>query len=734
MGNGLNKLTICISGDIHHHHHQRRKGDVYVSTEEPLDEGLGHSFCYVRPEQPSAATTATTKIYSEESTTMFRSISGASVSANTSTPLTTAFDLYSSYTTSIDRASAFESSTSFASFPLQPVERGTFMSGPLDRAGGFMSGPIERGFMSGPLDRGLMFSGPLLDHDNNLNHKPDFHRSFSHGYLKKPRFKKGGGSNLIRFLKRAISRTRNKSIVTPVKGGVVQCGGKESDWGAGFGLDKSHTDPNLTISSSEMSLGGDGDDDSSGCSQNLQWAQGKAGEDRVHVVISEEHGWVFVGIYDGFNGPDAPDYLLTHLYPNVHKELKGLLWDDADKCESSSSPVNGTSTTDETIPIESCSSSSEKEIPVDTDVSSSCVQCVEEPECYPSESSDDCHSKSNSKKRRDGSRSSKSRFKGAAKKWEENQRRWKGEWDRERLELDQKLKERMNSGTSSVNQSDVLKALGEALKKTEESYLEIADKMVMENPELALMGSCVLVMLMKGEDVYVMNVGDSRAVLAQKAEPDLWLGKAHEDLERIKEETSYDLEKFNGDRSERLPDLNALQLTLDHSTSVDEEIQRIKSEHPDDALAVSNDRVKGSLKVTRAFGAGFLKQPKWNNALLEMFRIDYVGTSPYITCFPFLYHHRLGPKDRFLILSSDGLYQYFTNEEAVSEVELFIATSPEGDPAQHLIEEVLFRAAKKAGLDFHELLEIPQGDRRRYHDDVSIIVISLEGRIWRSCM
>lgn len=90
-------------------------------------------------------------------------------------------------------------------------------------------------------------------------------------------------------------------------------------------------------------------------------------------------------------------------------------------------------------------------------------------------------------------------------------------------------------------------------------------------------------------------------------------------------------------------------------------------------------------------------QPKWNNALLEMFRIDYVGTSPYLNCNPYLYHHRVGPRDRFLILSSDGLYQYFTNEEAVSEVETFIAWSPEGDPAQHLVEEVLFRAAKKAG-------------------------------------
>lgn len=44
-------------------------------------------------------------------------------------------------------------------------------------------------------------------------------------------------------------------------------------------------------------------------------------------------------------------------------------------------------------------------------------------------------------------------------------------------------------------------------------------------------------------------------------------------------------------------------------------MRRIKNEHPDDACAVVNDRVKGSLKVTRAFGAGFLKQV-WN-ALIQ---------------------------------------------------------------------------------------------------------------------
>lgn len=124
-----------------------------------------------------------------------------------------------------------------------------------------------------------------------------------------------------------------------------------------------------------------------------------------------------------------------------------------------------------------------------------------------------------------------------------------------------------------MNHKEVLRALSEALRKTEDAYLDIADKLVSENPELALMGSCVLVMLMKGENVYLMNVGDSRAVLARKAETDIWnsVGKARQDLERIKEEMLCDLEV--NDRSVRMdgaPSLAALQLTLDHTTCVEE--------------------------------------------------------------------------------------------------------------------------------------------------------------------
>ncbi|KAI5576128.1 hypothetical protein POPTR_009G030600v4 [Populus trichocarpa] len=730
MGNGFGKLTACFTGTGD----ARRRKDISVLN--PLDEGLGHSFCYVRPDP---ARLSSSKVHSEETTT-FRTISGASVSANTSTPLSTAFIDPYVYNT-IDRAAAFESSTSFASIPLQPIPRSLFgsinsgpltgnsalipCSGPMER--GFLSGPIERGFMSGPLDRGL-FSGPLEKGSSD-----QFQRSFSHGGFA---FRsRSGKRSLIRVLQRAISKkiTRGQnSIVAPIKGGVGVGVVKEPEW-----ILSSEKQNELTVSSLNLSSDGSLEDDDSLESQNLQWAQGKAGEDRVHVVVSEEHGWVFVGIYDGFNGPDAPDYLLSNLYSAVHKELKGLLWDDKFDSDKISAPASSPVQTDTSNSVESANSRLENVLH-NSETNGNCGN----DQCYRYLDRDNHPSASwevgfDMNLKRKKSRSSKGKYRGAAKKWEENQRRWKCEWDRERMELDKRLKEQLNrsgSDTSPINHADVLEALSQALKKTEESYLDIADKMLVENPELALMGSCVLVMLMKGEDVYVMNVGDSRAVLAQKAEPDYWLGKIRQDLERINEETLHDLEASDGERSNSMPSLTASQLSVDHSTSVEEEVQRIKNEHPDDACALLNDRVKGSLKVTRAFGAGFLKQPRWNDALLEMFRIDYIGNSPYITCLPSLYHHRLGPKDRFLILSSDGLYQYLTNEEAVYEVELFITLQPEGDPAQHLVEEVLFRAAKKAGMDFHELLQIPQGDRRRYHDDVSIIVISLEGRIWRSCV
>ncbi|CAK9876347.1 unnamed protein product [Sphagnum jensenii] len=718
---------------------------------ESLDAGLGHSFCYVRPRPPKHVYSEKNKNVAE---TSFKAISGASVSANTATPRSiTSQEQFNSFSNvPIECAAAFESTSSFSALPLQRVANSGPLSGPLDSRGflsgplerGFMSGPLERGFMSGPIERGFM-SGPLEPMDRST-----FSAPLTSPY---PGKKRASLRQFVRSMskpvRKAIAKTVSKTsatlvrtLVVPMKNFVMR-EGKEGD----------REDEGQSSLDSLLDLGYYSSDLETKEGANLQWAQGKAGEDRVHVVLSEEHGWLFVGIYDGFNGPDAPDFLMSNLYPAIYRGLKGLLWDynegfDRFTCSPiSEQDSSGDRVGSGGIGRDGIQRSDEDFLAwlgqprASRNLNPSREECNREVRPY---------------------------------KFLNSLNAGRYEWERERLEEEERQRENLRqeqevreAQKSTVDHDAILNALAQALRATEDSYLEMVDRVLHENPEVALVGSCVLVMLMKDEDVYIMNVGDSRAIIAQDRRHASFSSLSRfshvqpqtdspmldeqnrigardtllrQELERIIEETPTELEALESshDATSLVPPppgsllLSALQLSSDHSTSIPEEVERIKAEHPDDDNAISNDRVKGSLKVTRAFGAGFLKEPKWNSGLLERFRCDFVGSDPYITCSPFLHHHCLGPQDRFLVLSSDGLYQYLSNEEVVSHVEWCLEKSPDGDPAQCLIEELLFRAAKKNGMDFHELLDIPQGDRRKYHDDVSVMVISLEGRIWRS--
>ncbi|XP_019709365.2 probable protein phosphatase 2C 26 [Elaeis guineensis] len=624
----------------------------------PLDEALGHSFCYVRSASPAHSRSSSVSS-SAAAETAFKSISGASVSANSSAPL----PVYDAPTAAAQSQTAgFRSSASFSAIPLQLScggGGGGPASGPLDR-GFFLSGPIERRALSGPLDA-VPFSGPLVK-------------------------KKGRGiSRRLRkpsLFRRSLSE-KNRPWVVPLRSFTAR-----------------RCDPE----DAPLPAGG-----------NVQWAHGKAGEDRVHVVVSEEHRWLFVGIYDGFNGPEAPEFLVGNLYRSVFNELRGLFWEEV---EEEAVSEEGT---DKKVTFQEDSRAGRR-------LWEFLAEADEDAELDFSGSGRFAFSLS---KLRDGFGS-----------WRKEGRRfWFPRW---RYESEEKAKEtqevterssrRRRKAGPVADHELVLRALSRALEVTELAYFEMTDRAMDCNPELALMGSCLLVVLMRDDDVYVMNVGDSRAIVAQHrprgtTERRRNQGNANEQETGVGgNDVGLEIETLGREATE----LVALQLSTDHATSNEEEVLRIKKEHPDDHQCIVNDRVKGRLKVTRAFGAGYLKKPKWNDGLLEMFRNEFIGTAPYITCTPSLCHLKLGSDDQFLVLSSDGLYQYLSNEEVVLHVENFMERFPDGDPAQSLIEELLFRAAKKAGMDFYELLDIPQGDRRKYHDDVTVMVISLEGRIWKS--
>ncbi|XP_042011178.1 protein phosphatase 2C 29-like [Salvia splendens] len=760
------------------------------------DETLGHSFCYVRSSARFISPTNSDRFVSPSHSlrfddprpskppgypeTGFRAISGASVSANTATPITV-LQLDDICTDAAGEASyqnnfgsskgsvavagagagtgppnvlldGFESTSSFSALPLQRVPRGGEQqpSGQLERAF-FMSGPIERGALSGPLD------GAALSGDSNGG--VPFSAPLGGMYVKKRKKKSISG------IRNALYR--NFSVV-PVRN-FISGGGQRKDT------------PPVSDSCRETPQ--------TGCEGNVQWALGKAGEDRVHVVVSEELGWLFVGIYDGFNGPDAPEFLMSHLYKAMYNELEGLFWDTEDAVAASENAHFTGSSHPSDVNIDDRQDSESKEGEVETKLVKKVMFGGEQIEvrrrklweCLVEDDPGDGLDLSGSERFAfsvddalsvNGAGSAVSRRSlllsklkhGLLNRHKEKEGNklfpWKF-WSEGKHKAIEELRESnvagdgevVETGISSrtgrkrkvglVDHELVLSAMSRALEVTEQGYLDMTDRVLDRYPELALMGSCLLVALMRDDDVYVMNVGDSRAIVAQFESEGVTRDTEMQGsgdygfngegiVEELSSASQTESKAVNEAHVHQPMGLTALQLSTDHSTSIEEEIIRIKNEHPDDSNCIVNDRVKGRLKVTRAFGAGFLKQHKWNDALLEMFRNDYIGTAPYISCSPSLRHHHLCPRDQFLVLSSDGLYQYFSNQEVVSHVQNFMERFPDGDPAQHLIEELLFRAARKAGMDFHELLDIPHGDRRKYHDDVTVMVVSLEGRIWKS--
>lgn len=720
---------------------------------EPLDEGLGHSFCYVRPlmfESP-AITPSTSERFTVDSSTLdsetlsgsfrhdsfedplglhksnkcfpettFKTISGASVSANVSTARTG--NQSALFATDVQEpAASFESTSSFAAIPLQPAPHGSgplngFMSGPLER--GFVSGPLDRGggFMSGPIEKGVM-SGPIDSTD-----KSNFSAPLSHCQRQR-----AGLHHLMRSvsgpMKNTLSRTFSKHSVgsgwlqRPFFHQMTQLSWHAKEKKSCPEFSRKFLEGGLSPTDGEYRN-----------NHNLQWAHGKAGEDRVHVVLSEEHGWLFIGIYDGFSGPDAPDFLMSYLYRAIDKELEGLLWDYEDgPPDNSLKPVpdiienakisSGCCRQDQpniysSEVISCCSMDSCKREIIECQHSGSNVEVKNEvrtsfehqsPNCVKSsfsgtssvpvpmknvtgkarrskqlyellemdrwdgqgsmsvlvigkqrKHSSDCQLNLASLDSQESSRvgqlkpnslypkgsssshmdedSTKSRENGEigysyqgsldtvlgqrlntkmffiASKIKKMYRKhkslrkkyfpWSYDWHREDTCVDVKLAEqigpirRCKSGV--IDHDAVLRAMARALERTEEAYMRMVEKALDKNPELALMGSCVLVMLMKDQDVFVMNLGDSRVILAQERPNDRHSNlnflkddvrhrnKSKEslmrmELDRISEESPI----HNQNNQVKMIDKNreisicrlkmrAIQLSSDHSTSIEE--------------------------------------------------------------------------------------------------------------------------------------------------------------------
>ncbi|RYH29000.1 hypothetical protein EON65_10055 [archaeon] len=80
---------------------------------------------------------------------------------------------------------------------------------------------------------------------------------------------------------------------------------------------------------------------------------------------------------------------------------------------------------------------------------------------------------------------------------------------------------------------------------------------------------------------------------------------------------------------------------------------------------------------------------------------------------------------RFVILGSDGLWDYLPSTEAVRIVfQSQTAGLTQDQAAQRLVERALEIAAAESGMSVQDLLRLPQGRHRRgRHDDTTAVVM-----------
>lgn len=86
-----------------------------------------------------------------------------------------------------------------------------------------------------------------------------------------------------------------------------------------------------------------------------------------------------------------------------------------------------------------------------------------------------------------------------------------------------------------------------------------------------------------------------------------------------------------------------------------------------------------------------------NDALMGILRIRNLISPPYVSVQPQMIVHEISSSDQFVVLGSDGLFDFFSNDEVVKLVHSYILCHPCGDPAKFLVEQLVMRAADCAG-------------------------------------
>ncbi|KAK8821720.1 protein phosphatase 2C [Blastocystis sp. ATCC 50177/Nand II] len=216
------------------------------------------------------------------------------------------------------------------------------------------------------------------------------------------------------------------------------------------------------------------------------------------------------------------------------------------------------------------------------------------------------------------------------------------------------------------------------------------------NPAVISAGACLVTALIFGNHCVVANAGDCRAVLGKKSEEGV----------------------------------SAVALTKDHNIREPEELKKLKAAHPKerDLVKYFDGKpvyVKGMLQPTRCIGDFILKKKEFIEAIPLLQRYAAFNP-PYITCTPEVTAFDIREEDEFVVMASDGIWDELENQTVVDIVaESLKRGNSVEEAANTVVEACLAHAAKRNELTLKQMKELHTGQRRRFHDDMSVVVVKL---------
>jgi serine/threonine protein phosphatase PrpC len=180
----------------------------------------------------------------------------------------------------------------------------------------------------------------------------------------------------------------------------------------------------------------------------------------------------------------------------------------------------------------------------------------------------------------------------------------------------------------------VHRAFTSAFKRVDLDFLDIARAKTYGD------GTTVLCALLRGRTLDIANVGDTRAVLGRKPDaPPRFVGSA------------------SARRTLRERDLDAVRLSVDHKPNLPDETERVQ------AAGGFVKKISGCWRVAGPPGASTLLAV--SRALGNVDLKDAGITAPLVSCTPQMKTRELSPRDRLLILATDGLWDVMTDAQAM---------------------------------------------------------------------